>query len=73
MREGLKRLSLAIKILSWVWIVGWLAYFYAVRIAYGPEGTSMIVRLLIASPGLIGLVVAWKLGDFAKSDGGSKQ
>jgi hypothetical protein len=67
MSEGLRRLSLAIKVLSWIWIIGWLAYFYAVRIAYGPEGTSILVRLLIASPGLIGLVVAWKLGDVAKA------
>lgn len=68
MREGLRRLALAIKVLSWVWIVGWLAYFYAVGIAFGRDAIPMFARLLIASPGLIGLVVAWKLGDRAQKE-----
>lgn len=69
MREGIRRLSVALYWLGWLWLIGWGAYFtwewWTMDVG---QNTPAIGRLLIAAPALIPIVLAWILEGFAVPD-----
>ena len=74
MREGIRRLSVAIKYLAWFWIGAFMLYATWAQI-FGDEGDypeSIWERLILAaifcSSALVALSVVWILEGFAKPD-----
>lgn len=70
MREGMRRLVMAIRWLSVLWLIGWALY-----IAFVPErvsdllGDLLIELAFVLGPGFGGIAVAWILEGFVQKSG----
>ena len=71
MREGIRRLAVVIKTLSWLWIGLFMAYALWAQITGDypePILDRLILTAFVLAPALIGLGVAWILEGFAIPD-----
>ncbi len=71
MREGIRRLGLAVAWISWAWLAG-VAVFAFYREWNDREVGNWLDEFLfnglLALPAILGLILAWVLEGFAKSD-----
>ena len=66
MREGVRRLTIALRWLSFAWLGGGFIYFSLRNEPLGHDlGSSVLTGAAIFAPGVIGLFVGWWLEDFA--------
>lgn len=68
MREGLRRLAIAVRWLSFVWLGGWIVYLALSDQRVFVPDSSLILGAVILVPGIVGLLVAWALDRIAAKE-----